>query len=68
MNSLGSLHLTLSTEVRRRVGNYVLGRVHYPHPLPRSQRPMLIVLVKPQILVDNEDTFAQIAAMKAVPV
>src|SRR6218665_2136586 len=33
MNSLGSLHLTLSTEVRRRTGNYVV----YPHPLISDQ-------------------------------
>src|SRR6218665_4072516 len=47
MNSLGSLHLTLSTEIRRRAGNYAFGRVHYPHSLTRSQRPMLIVLANP---------------------
>ena len=29
MNSLGSLHLTLSTEIRRRAGNYAFGRVRW---------------------------------------
>src|SRR6218665_2788540 len=59
MNSLGSLQLTLSTEIRRRTGNYAL----YPHPKTQFQRPMLIVLANPQILVDNEGTSAQVAGL-----